>query len=85
MSSKSTYTSQEATDKRIDLISVRGNSILSKKLKSLGLAASPETFTQNLYTLLESLSCRLSLAELYLKEANVWKSYQREVQERDLW
>ena len=83
MRPKSTY-SGEAEDQRTDALSIEGSSILSRELKSAGLPASPETFTQNIYALLESLSVRLALAELCLKEAKAWKAYKKESKERGL-
>ena len=83
MRPKSTY-SGEAADQRADALSIEGSSILSRELKRAGLPASPETFINNIYRLLESLSCRLSLAELCIKEGKEWKAYKKESKERRL-
>ena len=84
MSPKKPTYSGEAADQRADAVSIGGNSILSMEQKRAGLPASPEIFTQKLYSLLEALSCRLSLAELCLKEGRDWKAYQEERKERGL-
>ena len=85
MSPKSAYSREaEAADQRTDVLAAEEEKILSRVLKRLGLPASLETFTKNIYRLLETLAFRLALAELCLKEGKNWKAYNKEIKRRGL-